>query len=414
MISTRPSSSLTRIALVTSLVLLAFAGAGRAQMMGMPDARAMSGIPRPDGSLPDGTVSVRVVRAQISDIIVGQAVELSVNGTTRTAKTDETGHAKFPGLPVGATVRAAATIEGRRIESQEFQVPSQGGVVLMLAAAAGGVTSSGAGGAKPVPGAVTFGGESRVMFEVNDDVLQVYYLLDIMNAGQAPVTPPSPIVFDLPAGAESATVLEGSSPQAVAKGSQVTVAPPFQPGVTPVQIAYVLPIQGDRLAVRQKWPAALQRVAAAVQKVGDVSFSSPQFGAVREVTADGRQFVAANGPEIPAGGSLDVELSGLPHRNAAPRWIALALAVLILGGGVWGAASTGPGARDAERRELEARRDSLFAALVRLDADRRAGRVSEADHGTRRPILLQQLERLYGELDTAGPAPGGAGEGLAR
>ena len=39
------------------------------------------------------------------------------------------------------------------------------------------------------------------------------------------------IVFDLPREARSATVIEGSSPQATANGPRITITGPFAPGV---------------------------------------------------------------------------------------------------------------------------------------------------------------------------------------
>jgi len=46
----------------------------------MPDPKEMSGIPRPVDDLPNGTVSVRLIRGSLSNNLTGHAVELHVEG----------------------------------------------------------------------------------------------------------------------------------------------------------------------------------------------------------------------------------------------------------------------------------------------------------------------------------------------
>ena len=56
----------------------------------MPDPKQMAGIPRPVDDLPAGSVSVRLIRGQLSNNITDHPVELHVgNGQVQTVKTDE-------------------------------------------------------------------------------------------------------------------------------------------------------------------------------------------------------------------------------------------------------------------------------------------------------------------------------------
>ena len=73
----------------------------------------------------------------------------------------------------------------------------------------------------------------------------MFYLLEIVNRTGAAVTPASALIFDMPTGAEGTTVLEGSTKNASAKGTRVTVTGPFAPGVTPLQIAFRLDSLGS-------------------------------------------------------------------------------------------------------------------------------------------------------------------------
>ena len=63
----------------------------RSAQFQMPDPKEMSGIPRPVDDLPDGAISVRLIRGALSNNIAGQPVELRVGGKEMTVKTDEAG-----------------------------------------------------------------------------------------------------------------------------------------------------------------------------------------------------------------------------------------------------------------------------------------------------------------------------------
>jgi hypothetical protein len=394
-------------ALVASPASAQMGGTGGAA--GMPDARAMSGMPRPDPSLPTGTVSVRLVRGQVSNLVVGRPVEFIVNGKSESVTTDATGHAVATGLEPGATIRAVATIDGERVDSQEFQLPSQGGIVIMLVASDATAAAQMTQGV--VEGTVTIGGQSRIVTQFEDEELQVFYLFDIVNKTQAPVKTAEPLVFDLPSGAQNTALLEGSTPSAVAKGSRVTVAGPFPPGVTAVLVAYSMPPEA-RVSIRQKLPVSLEQVAVMVEKIGSVVLSSPQLTSIREGSESGKVFVIGTGPGLKTGDVLALDISGLPHPATWPRDTTLVLAVLTLAVGAWGAARTGGrSAESASRQHLEARREQVFGALLALDARRQAGKVSADEAEERRRHLVTELEKIYGELDTGG-ADSRAGEGL--
>ena len=403
--------------IVASLTLgaLAVAAPARAQMggaggmAGMPDARAMSGIPRPDPALATGSVSVRLVRGELANLVIGHPVEFVVGGKSDVVKTDDSGHAIATGLSPGSIVHVVATVDGQRLDSQDFDVPAQGGVVLMLVAADKSASQQMERSA--VAGTVTIGGQSRVVTQFEDEVLQVYYLFDFVNATQAPVKT-EPLVFELPAGAQNATVLEGSAPNAVAKGSRVTVTGPFPPGMTNVQLAYSLP-PAARVAIRQKLPAAIGELAVMLERVGGMTATSPQLTTIREGNEGGRSFLLGTGPALPAGSVLAIDINGLPHHPAWPRNTALGLGLLVLAAGAWGAVRTGGrSAAVAARQQLEARRERVFDDLLRLDRRHSAGQVDGAEFEERRRGLVAELERIYGELDTSGTGPRGD-EGLA-
>jgi hypothetical protein len=375
---------------------------GSGGMAGMPDARAMSGIPRPDGGTAPGTISVRLVRGQLTNLVTGHPVEFIVNGTSQTVKTDSSGRAVLTGVAPGATVHVLATVDGERLDSQDFQAAPDAGVLLLLVAVDKRGASETAG--RAVAGTVTLGAQSRIITQFEEEVLQVYYLFDIVNPSSDTVKT-SPLVFELPSSAENATVLEGSAGNGVAKGRTITVTGPFAPGVTSVQMAYSLP-PGERASIRQPLPAPLTQVAVMVEKVGAMVVSSPNLTDLRENSDGGKQFVVGTGPALAAGSVLSVDITGLPHRATWPRYAAMALSLVALAGGAWGASRTGGRSAAAlAKAELEKRREAAFAELLRIEQRGTPGQPEDARTGERRAELKAELERIYGELDAESSGP---------
>ncbi|HWW85822.1 MAG TPA: hypothetical protein VNZ26_19630 [Vicinamibacterales bacterium] len=391
----------------------------RAQPFAMPDPKQMSGIPRPVTDLPNGAISVRLIRGQLTNNITNHPVELHVGSKVTTVNTDGDGRAQFTGLTPGADVKAVAVVDGERLESQEFPAPAQGGVRLMLVATDTAKTPATEPDAPAINGQVVIGNESRIVIEPGDESLQLFYLLDIANNARVPVNTATPFAFDLPKEAAGAGIMGGSSPKANVTGNHVTVQGPFPPGHTYVQVASQLPTRGGEFDMAQVFPATFEELAVVVKKVGDATLSSPQISAQRELPAQGEMFIAATGGAVPAGQPVSLSLANLPHRSSAPRIGALSLATLIVGVGVW--ATTRPDeravGRAAERKRLIGRRDKLFADLVRLENDRRDGRPAaqagfdERRYKTRREELVSALERIYSALDdddeNSGPEPAG-------
>jgi hypothetical protein len=372
------------------------------------DPRQMAGIPRPVTDLPDGTVSVRLIRGQLSNNIPNFPVELQVGSQVRTATTDESGRAEFAGLPAGQTLKAVAVVDGERLESEAFPAPSRGGIRLLLVATD---TSTGAAAESSVPaaaGQVVIGGQSRIIIQPGEETIEVYYLLDIVNSASGPVNPPAPFVFDMPDGATGTGVLEGSSPNASVKDQRVTVEGPFASGRTLVQVGAVFPAGQASVQLTQRFPASIEQLAVVVKKVGTTTLSSPQLSRQQEMTASGETYIAATGGAVPAGQPIEVTLENLPHHSSVARWIALALAGTIIAAGVW--LSRGPKgstALAAERKRLVSRRDKLFNDLVRLEHDHRSGKIGDGRYVARREEIVAALEHIYGALDAddMGPEP---------
>jgi hypothetical protein len=372
----------------------------------MPDPRQMSGRPLPVGDLPVGTVTVRVVRGSMTNVIPNQPVELTGGPSVLTSKTNEQGRAEFPGLQPGTTVQVATTVDGERLESQPFTVPSSGGIRVALvkiddAGGQQGDSNRQAAQAPAQSGTVTLGDQSRFVVEMGEEALSVFNILEVVNTASAPVQPARPLVFELPANAQGAGALEGSGAPTTVAGTRVTVTGPFAPGSTLVQFGYSLPITGATESLDQKLPVALSQFSLMAQKVGAMEVQSPQIAEHRDMPVQGQTFIVAKGPGIPAGGTVSLTFTGLPHQPVWPRNVALALAIVILLGGVW--FSLRGHQRTAEeidrRRRLETKRDRLFTELASVEEQHRAHTIDAEQYGARRRELVAALERLYAALD---------------
>ena len=394
----------------------------RAQMPGaagggieMPDMKQMSGIPRPVGDLPKGTVTVRVIRGSLSNNIANQEVELTVAGTVYREKTDDTGHVEFKGLAQGAAAKAVTVVDGERLESQEFSVPAQGGVRLMLVATDKEEEKRKAeeASAPAITGQVVLGGQSRIVMEPGDEAVQVYFLLDITNTARVRVNPPSLFAFDMPRACVGTTVLEGSSPQASVNGIHVRVQGPFKPGSTTVQIACELPFTGGTLQFTQRFPATMEQLAVVAKKADAMRLVSPQLSAQQDMQAqDGQTYVAGTGGAVPADAPISLTLQDLPHHSTLPRNTALGFAVLIVAIGGWALLRpVDPRIRHAERQRLIARREKLLGDLARLEQDARVGRGDAARQEARRAEIVAALEHIYGALDDGPDVMAGASKG---
>jgi len=386
------------------VALLAQAAPFAGQGGQMPDPKQISGTPLPVPDLPVGTVTARVIRGSFSNPVEGQTVSLSGAGDTRTSRSDEAGRATFSNLAPGSHVKLSVTVGSETITSHEFDVPSQGGVRVMLVATDAAIEAKAAEDRKladeaPIHGTVVLGDQSRFVFEIGDDSLNVFNLMQVVNTAKRRVDVAGPLVFDLPKAAVGAGMLEGSTPNAVAAGNKVTVNGPFAPGVTTVQFAYSIPLGPDTISIAQKMPAQLTQVAVVAQKAAGMELSSPQVKEHRDMTADGQTYIVGQGGAVRAGDTVTFTLSGLPHRPAWPRNVALTLAAAILAAGAWGATRRRPDAVKDTRRRLQAQRDGLFAQLTTLETQRRQGRIDPAAYAARREKLVSALEDLYAGLD---------------
>ena len=308
----RLPSTVYRLPSTVGVLLAVLLGAMPATAQ-MPDLRQMSGVPLPTGEMPDGTVSVRVVRETLSNNQAGVTVTIAGEGVSASAATDAQGRAIFSGVRTGATVRASVSAAGETVTSQPFPVPAQGGVrlilVLGLGSPASGATQPGgdagqveqtpaapAGGpaAPPAaPGRVVLGAQTRTIVEVVDGALEVFHVFEIANIADHPVKVGAPIEFTMPEGVRTVTLLEGSTKQARVFDRKLVIAGPFASGRTMAQVAYRLPYSGPTATVAVTLPLPMIQTNLIVRRLGDTRVVAPVLAKSREAQVEGRTYWTA-------------------------------------------------------------------------------------------------------------------------
>ena len=117
------------VLVVGAMLLSAVPSAAR-----MPDLRQMNGMALPSADLPDGSVSVRVVKQALGNNVVGTMVTVAGDGVTDSAPTDESGRAIFAGLGAGKTLVGLNVATRRRTfgEAHAVYLSGNGPLVAVL------------------------------------------------------------------------------------------------------------------------------------------------------------------------------------------------------------------------------------------------------------------------------------------
>ena len=313
---------------MTAICLALWSLTGAAQI-NMPDPKQISGVPLPASDVPSGSLSVRVIRGSFSNNVSGQPVEFTVDGKTQTIKDfDDSGRALISGLAPEAHLTATTVLDGQRLVSQNITIGSTGIRIVLVGvdpeaekrAAEDARLASG----PAAKGLVVLGPETRVIVQLTEDRLDIFYMLQILNSGRTPVDIGGPFVVNLPAEARGAALMDPSPRQAAVSGARLIVTGPFPPGPTVVNVAFGLPglfrrqrparpalAGGPRAAPRR---SSRRRAASTWPRRRSAPAAWPPIRASRCSSRRVR--------ECSANTTLSLDISGLPHHAVWPRYLA--------------------------------------------------------------------------------------------
>ncbi len=288
-----------------------------AQGPAMPDPKEIAGVPLPVGDVPAGTVTVRVIRGTLVQQHPwpdGRAVRAT--GLRRRQQTGESGRAEFTGLRPGARVKAVADVGWRTTRvAGDSPCPRRAAFescssrpIRKRPSVPTRTASWRLPLRRPAPSSSASSRDSS--FELGDEALNVFNILQIVNTARTPVEPREPIVFESAAERRRRdAAATGRAPRQLPRGRRILIAGPFAPGPTLVQFAYAVPYSGPNVTIEQRMPAVLNQVTVMAQKVGEMELNSPNVAQRREMSAQGETYIVGQGPGVRAGDVVSFSFS---------------------------------------------------------------------------------------------------------
>jgi hypothetical protein len=377
-------------------------GQGQTQTfrMGAPTGRAT-----PASDLPRGTLELEIRNAAgqplpNQPVRLGE-ITLSESGPSKGVKehrgvTDAKGTVRWSDLPTGASEGYVAVTEhqGLRLSTEPFRMPEDSGMrgqILALRRTRD-------------PSVLRLDPRTKVIVDLREEALAVMVGLFFRNVSQEIFDPGEDgLIIPLPDGAVNAQEIEGGEPLEIIPGKGVrirSVIPPDSAAqfVSTARFGYIVPSGGaSRLPLRQVMPIAMPDPFILIPEKTGLGLEAAGLKTLQDdVDGTGDKVKAFSVPPVGAGGALELTVTGIPARDRTGRDVALGLCVVLLGAALVGLYRTGRGTRAAPagsgRDELIARREKLFADLVEVERERKAG----ADA----PRLADRRQQLIGELET--------------
>jgi hypothetical protein len=381
----------------------AAAGGGEGEDFGLG---VQAGTASPDPTLPAKTLVLRVFDEDGKPIpghpvILGK-IDASNQIKVQHGRTDDQGVARFSDLQTGQSAGYAAVIEwkGLRLGTEPFAMPDASGERAEIHALA----------RTEDPSVITIGMGSRVVFQIQEDSLQVMEILPLENTSDKMFDPGvGAVEIPLPQGFVSAQTGESPRKLEVRQNHGIAVhgaiaprravaGPDGRATGNEITFGFVYPYKGDSKEFEQPMPNGIGRFTVITEQAAGLMVSGPGVGPREARELSGRKYWVAPVEAVPPGGVLKLSITGLPSTDPTGRIVAAVLALALIAAAIGFArrpASDDKRAADSARDRLTARREALFAELVAVEKEARAGK---PDGKTRRAALVGELEAVYGQL----------------
>jgi hypothetical protein len=381
-------------------------GAGGGEEGGAFRLGATTGVATPAPQLPSGALEVRAFD-ESGKPLANQLVQLGAaaqgsEGKLKIEKatTDAGGLARFQGLTTGSTVGYAAVIDhgGMRLGTAPFTMPEQGGVTAEIRALE----------RTADPSVIAFGSGGRVILQMHDEILQVLEMLPIENHSSKLFDPgPGGIEIPLPKGFVNAEAAgESDRKLEVRKSYGIAVHGAIPPRATTnneITFAFTVTYHGSSHDFLQPLPYGLGATTLIIEQAGDLAVEGAGIGARQSREVSGRKYWVMPIAALGAGQSLAFTVTGLPATDHTGRYIAGALALLLVLASIFFGRRPGEARQVAgdAREKLLQRREALFEQLVGVERERRtqngAGE-GPGDVRDRRNQIVTKLETIYRDL----------------
>ena len=366
-----------------------------------------TGSAKPDKSVPLKTLEVRLLDEGGRPIPNHPVTLGSVDTTNKVdvhrATTDAQGVARFSDLAVGKTTGYAAVTDwhGLHIGTEPFAMPEDSGARAEIHALE----------RTADPSVITIGEGARVILQMREDSLQFLEILPLENKSDK-LFDPGPGAVEIPLPKEFTGAEAGQSDRKIEirKGLGVAIHGPISPksalgGVdakgagNEVTFGFVLPYSGTTREFVQPLPNGMGLPTLITEQLPGLELSGPGVGARESREVNGRKYWVMPGAAVAPGGELRFTVTGLPSLDRSGRNISLALTVLLVLAGIGFSFKPRSDAHTAaaiEHDRLTTRRETLFAELVAVERQARAGAIGATPE--RRRELVSKLEAVYQQL----------------
>lgn len=372
--------------------------------LGTPDGKA-----RVDAESAAGTVRVKLVD-EAGKPLSGLSVTLlsAARGGEKVESqgskpSGADGSVAFSDLRSGSEIGYMVSVEreGARQQSQPFQLSADHGALVALTVRA---VSNDRNGLKLGPG-------THVIFEPQDDSVQVVENIQLQNTLEQPIDPgPTGLRIPLAADALSPQVAPGGPSQLSVDASQdgppvLLWKGPIPPGETMISAGFVLKHRGT-LKFQQQLSVRAETLRVVAIKLPDLKIDGVTDAEERKW--NGRELLVASATLPSAGGVLEITLTGLPTDFYQLRILAVVLAAAIGLAFAYVAIyrrSDEDLATEQARQRLMRRREALLDELINLEVGQGAAEKTPrakgvADRPTRAAAELRaELEDVYRQLD---------------
>lgn len=391
-------------------VMLVFAKSATDQQkeLGTPDGKA-----RTDLSASAGTLRVKLVDEAGKPLAGLQVTLLSaarggdkVESVASKASAED-GTVAFAELRSGGEIGYMVSVarEGSRQQSQPFQLAADHGSLVALTVRA--VSSD--------RGALRMGPGTHIIFEPQDDAVQVVENIQLQNTLEQPIDPgPTGLRIPLAVGALSPQVAPGGPSQLSVDASQdgppvLLWKGPIPPGETMIQSGFVLKHRGT-LKFQQQLVVKAESLRVVAVKLPELKIDGVTDAEERKW--NGRELLVASAMLPGVGGVLELTVSGLPTDFYQLRMIAVVLAAAIALAFAYVAIYRRPEEdqeTEQERQRLMRRREALLDDLISAEEGQASAATTDGKAGAaardggrtpRQPAQLRAaLEDVYRQLD---------------
>jgi hypothetical protein len=245
----------------------------------------------------------------------------------------------------------------------------------------------------------------QTVVELHDERLHIMQQAQLTNAGRATfVFPTRGRRVALPPGALLFQAQPVMTDQHVeeAGGHAYTLRGSLPPGTVELAWGYELPIEDAEMRFRIDIPVHFFETRVILQAAHEMNMSVSRMPSPQRIEQEGQAYWVTGlqrGPTDPEVNRVSVSIWGIP-RPGPLRWIAVAIAFLFLGSGVFLAIFRAD-MRGAAAQSRRRRRAALLAEAEELEKEHSAGEIGPEFRQKRRAQIVRELAAVLHEEEAA-------------